>query len=71
MLSFFVLIQLSTAPPSEMKERDGPLEIDSSPPDSPSSASSMTDSKDSETLVKEPVPIRKNKVRLRGGDIHR
>ncbi|XP_060776271.1 cyclic AMP-dependent transcription factor ATF-7b isoform X3 [Neoarius graeffei] len=52
---------LSTAPPSEMKERDGPLEIDSSPPDSPSSASSMTDSKDSETLVKEPVPIRKNK----------
>ncbi|MCI4374985.1 hypothetical protein PGIGA_G00103790 [Pangasianodon gigas] len=52
---------LSAVPPSEMKERDGPLEIDSSPPDSPSSASSMTDSKDSETLVKEPVPIRKNK----------
>ncbi|XP_034155039.2 cyclic AMP-dependent transcription factor ATF-7b isoform X2 [Pangasianodon hypophthalmus] len=52
---------LSAVPPSEMKERDGPLEIDSSPPDSPSSASSMTDSKDSETLVKEPVPIRMNK----------
>ncbi|XP_053492130.1 cyclic AMP-dependent transcription factor ATF-7b isoform X2 [Ictalurus furcatus] len=52
---------LSAAPPSEIKERDGPLEIDSSPPDSPSSVSSMTDSKDSETLVKEPVPIRKNK----------
>ncbi|XP_047669975.1 cyclic AMP-dependent transcription factor ATF-7b isoform X4 [Tachysurus fulvidraco] len=52
---------LSAVPSSEMKERDGPLEIDSSPPDSPSSASSMTDSKDSEMLVKEPVPIRKNK----------
>lgn len=63
-MSFFCLVQLSA--PSEMKERDGPLEIDSSPPDSPSSASSMTDSKDSETLVKEPLPIRKNKVRLRG-----
>ncbi|GAA6075305.1 cyclic AMP-dependent transcription factor ATF-7b isoform X1 [Tachysurus ichikawai] len=52
---------LSAVPSSEMKERDGPLEIDSSPPDSPSSASSMTDSKDSEMLVKEPVPIRKSK----------
>ncbi|KAK2858341.1 hypothetical protein Q7C36_006260 [Tachysurus vachellii] len=52
---------VSAVPSSEMKERDGPLEIDSSPPDSPSSASSMTDSKDSEMLVKEPVPIRKNK----------
>ncbi|XP_049335071.1 cyclic AMP-dependent transcription factor ATF-7b isoform X2 [Astyanax mexicanus] len=46
--------------PSEM-ERDGPLEIDSSPPDSPSSSSSMTDSKDSVTMTKEPVALRKTK----------
>uniref|UniRef100_A0A4W4FV24 Cyclic AMP-dependent transcription factor ATF-7 n=1 Tax=Electrophorus electricus TaxID=8005 RepID=A0A4W4FV24_ELEEL len=46
---------------SEMKEREGPLEIDSSPPDSPSSASSMSESKDSVTVVKEPVTIRNNK----------
>uniref|UniRef100_A0A3B4CB24 Cyclic AMP-dependent transcription factor ATF-7 n=1 Tax=Pygocentrus nattereri TaxID=42514 RepID=A0A3B4CB24_PYGNA len=46
--------------PSEM-EREGPLEIDSSPPDSPSSASSMTDSKDSVPVTKEPVALRKNK----------
>ncbi|XP_066521606.1 cyclic AMP-dependent transcription factor ATF-7b isoform X2 [Hoplias malabaricus] len=46
--------------PSEM-ERDGPLEIDSSPPDSPSSTSSMTDSKDSVTIAKDPVALRKSK----------
>ncbi|XP_072540563.1 cyclic AMP-dependent transcription factor ATF-7b isoform X2 [Salminus brasiliensis] len=50
----------STTIPSEM-DRDGPLEIDSSPPDSPSSTSSMTDSKDSVTMTKEPVALRKSK----------
>ncbi|KAI7808049.1 putative activating transcription factor 7b, partial [Triplophysa rosa] len=45
--------------PTENKERGGPLEIDSSPPDSPDSASSMTNSKDAVAMVKEPVAMRK------------
>ncbi|XP_062854017.1 cyclic AMP-dependent transcription factor ATF-7b isoform X2 [Trichomycterus rosablanca] len=55
----------SALPPSEMKDREGPLEIDSSPPESPSSASSMADSKDPvTTMAKESAPIRVSKDML-------
>ncbi|KAL1272642.1 hypothetical protein QQF64_028504 [Cirrhinus molitorella] len=47
--------------PTEVKEREGPLEIDSSPPDSPDSASSMTNSKDVVAMAKEPIAVRKAK----------
>ncbi|XP_043080237.1 cyclic AMP-dependent transcription factor ATF-7-like isoform X3 [Puntigrus tetrazona] len=47
--------------PTEVKEREGPLEIDSSPPDSPDSASSMTNSKDTVAMAKEPISMRKAK----------
>ncbi|KAF4112352.1 cyclic AMP-dependent transcription factor ATF-7b isoform X1 [Onychostoma macrolepis] len=47
--------------PTEVKEREGPLEIDSSPPDSPDSASSMTNSKDTVAMAKEPIAMRKAK----------
>uniref|UniRef100_A0A8C2FEF3 Activating transcription factor 7b n=1 Tax=Cyprinus carpio TaxID=7962 RepID=A0A8C2FEF3_CYPCA len=47
--------------PTEVKEREGPLEIDSSPPDSPDSASSMTNSKDAVAMAKEPIAMRKAK----------
>ncbi|XP_055068348.2 cyclic AMP-dependent transcription factor ATF-7b isoform X2 [Misgurnus anguillicaudatus] len=45
--------------PTENKDRGAPLEIDSSPPDSPESASSMTNSKDAVAMAKEPVAMRK------------
>ncbi|XDV35604.1 hypothetical protein PO909_005517 [Leuciscus waleckii] len=45
--------------PTEVKEREGPLEIDSSPPDSPDSTSSMTNSKDAVAMAKEPIALRK------------
>ncbi|XP_051562797.1 cyclic AMP-dependent transcription factor ATF-7-like isoform X3 [Myxocyprinus asiaticus] len=47
--------------PTEVKEREGPLEIDSSPLDSPDSASSMTNSKDAVAMAKDPVAMRKMK----------
>ncbi|XP_056316189.1 cyclic AMP-dependent transcription factor ATF-7b isoform X2 [Danio aesculapii] len=47
--------------PTEVKEREGPLEIDSSPPDSPDSASSMTNSKDAVAMAKEAIAMRKAK----------
>ncbi|XP_051568312.1 cyclic AMP-dependent transcription factor ATF-7-like isoform X2 [Myxocyprinus asiaticus] len=47
--------------PTEVKEREGPLEIDSSPSDSPVSASSMTNSKDAVAMAKDPVAMRKVK----------
>lgn len=50
--------------PTEVKEREGPLEIDSSPPDSPDSASSMTNSKDAVAMAKEAIAMRKAKVNL-------
>lgn len=53
--------------PTEVKEREGPLEIDSSPPDSPDSASSMTNSKDAVVMAKEPIAMRKAKVNLNLG----
>lgn len=47
--------------PTEVKERERPLEIDSSPPDSTDSASRMTNSKNAVVMAKEPIAMRKAK----------
>ncbi len=53
--------------PTEVKERERPLEIDSSPPDSTDSASRMTNSKNAVVMAKEPIAMRKAKVNLNMG----
>ncbi|XP_030632968.1 cyclic AMP-dependent transcription factor ATF-7b [Chanos chanos] len=46
---------LALQTPSEIKEKEGPLEIDSSPPDSPDSTPGITYSKETVAMAREPA----------------